>query len=321
MLDRRPPGPARTQSRSRRSEASLRSLRPFWRSPRIVPSPRRSRSTSASSKPSVVSTSASSRASPSAVAGADQVAPRLAVRAPADPAPQLVELRDAEAVGVEDHHHRRVGHVDADLDHGRRDEHVELAGAEAAPSPPPSRADVIRPCSRPSRRPAELAGAAAGRRSPRSPSATSSFSDSSISGHTTYAWRPAATSSRTRPHALARRRRARVRPHRSRSASARRQLVEHRHVEVAVDGHRRGARDRGGRHHQHVGDGAVGALRAQRRPLLDAEAVLLVDHHDAERRKRHPPRSAALRADQRCRPRPSASPASMPRALGRSSGS
>ena len=37
--------------------------------------------------------------------------------------------------------------------------------------------------------------------------------------------------------------------------AARRQLVEHRHVEVAVDGHRRGARDRRRRHHQHVGHG------------------------------------------------------------------
>ena len=40
-----------TSSRSRRREASLRSLTPFCRVPRMVPSPRRSRSTSASSKP------------------------------------------------------------------------------------------------------------------------------------------------------------------------------------------------------------------------------------------------------------------------------
>ena len=44
-----------------------------------------------------------------------------------DPAAQLVELREAEAVGFLHDHHGRVRDVDADLDHGRRDEHVELA--------------------------------------------------------------------------------------------------------------------------------------------------------------------------------------------------
>ena len=52
------------------------------------------------------------------------------VLAPPDPAAQLVQLGDAEALGPLDHHHRRVGDVDADLDHGRRDQHVGLAGGE-----------------------------------------------------------------------------------------------------------------------------------------------------------------------------------------------
>ena len=50
-----------TSSRSRRSDASLRSLRPFWAVDINVPSPRSSRSTSASSNPSVEATSASTR--------------------------------------------------------------------------------------------------------------------------------------------------------------------------------------------------------------------------------------------------------------------
>ena len=54
------------------------------------------------------------------------------MRAAADAAAQLVELRQPEALGVLDHHHRRVGHVDADLDHRRRDEDVELAADERA---------------------------------------------------------------------------------------------------------------------------------------------------------------------------------------------
>ena len=66
---------------------------------------------------------------------------------------------------------------------------------------------------------------------------------------------------------------------------ARRHLVEHAHVEIAVDGHRGGARDRRRRHHEHVGHGAVGRLRPQRRALLDAEAVLLVDDDGSEARE------------------------------------
>ena len=129
-----------THSRSRRSDASLRSLRPFWRSPKTVPSPRISRSTSASSKPSV---------------GADhRLQARLAVgrrrlgrrgssttgRAPRPTRPRSwwSWARPKRSASIDDHH-GGVGHVDADLDHGRGDEHVELAGAERGPSSPPSR--------------------------------------------------------------------------------------------------------------------------------------------------------------------------------------
>ena len=52
--------------------------------------------------------------------------------AAADAPAELVELRQAEALGVLDDDHRRVGDVDADLDHRGRDEDVELAGLEAA---------------------------------------------------------------------------------------------------------------------------------------------------------------------------------------------
>ena len=50
------------------------------------------------------------------------------VRAPTDAAAQLVQLRDAEPVGVQDDHDRGVRDVDADLDHRRRDEHVDPSG-------------------------------------------------------------------------------------------------------------------------------------------------------------------------------------------------
>ena len=126
-----------SRSRSRRMCAKRRSLSPCWRVPSSSPSPRRSRSTSASSKPSVVATSASSRCCAVSVSSSlrarDEQAVRL-LRAAADAAAQLVQLGEAEAVGVLDDHHRRVRDVDADLDHRRRDEHVELARLERAPS-------------------------------------------------------------------------------------------------------------------------------------------------------------------------------------------
>ena len=51
-------------------------------------------------------------------------------RAPPDAAAQLVQLREAEALRVLDHHDRRVGHVDADFDDGGRDQHVHVPGDE-----------------------------------------------------------------------------------------------------------------------------------------------------------------------------------------------
>ena len=62
--------------------------------------------------------------------------------------------------------------------------------------------------------------------------------------------------------------------------AARRQFVDHRHVQVAVQRHRQRTRDRRSGHYQHVRRPAV--FVPQPRPLLDAETVLLVDHHEPE---------------------------------------
>ena len=59
--------------------------------------------------------------------------------AAADAPAQLVELRQSEALGVLDDHDRGVGDVDADLDDGGGDEHVDLAGAKLAHHARPSR--------------------------------------------------------------------------------------------------------------------------------------------------------------------------------------
>ena len=108
-----------------------------------------------SSNPSLVAATASSRSRagvPASARGDQQAEPGQA--APADPAAQLVQLGDAEPVGVEDHHHGGVGDVDADLDHRGGDQHVDLAGGEGAHRARPSRRRAIRPCSTSTRRPA-----------------------------------------------------------------------------------------------------------------------------------------------------------------------
>ena len=52
------------------------------------------------------------------------------VGAAADPAAQLVQLRQAEALGMLDDHDRGVRHVDADLDDGGRDQDRQRARGE-----------------------------------------------------------------------------------------------------------------------------------------------------------------------------------------------
>src|SRR5690606_34752986 len=61
---------------------------------------------------------------------ADEDADALALAAPDAPA-QLVELSEPETLRLLDDHDVRVGHVDADLDDGRRDDGVDEPGAEA----------------------------------------------------------------------------------------------------------------------------------------------------------------------------------------------
>ena len=108
------------------SSATRNWARPCWRVPSSSPSPRSSRSISASSKPVA---SRRQRPQPRRVLGAEQQAHRR-VLAAADPAAQLMQLRDPVALGVLDEHHGRVRHVDPDLDHRRRDEHVGAARRE-----------------------------------------------------------------------------------------------------------------------------------------------------------------------------------------------
>ena len=115
--------------------ASMRSEErtPDWAWPRTSPSRRCSRSMRESSKPSRVDGHRVQPLAGRARLGhlGDQEA-QAGGRATADAAAQLVELGDAEPVGVHDHHRGGVRHVHPDLDDRRRDQDVRLARGEAA---------------------------------------------------------------------------------------------------------------------------------------------------------------------------------------------
>ena len=170
-----------------------------------------------------------------------------------------MELRDAEAVGVLDHHHRRVGDVDADLDHRRATRARRARRRGRRPSPLPSPCAVMLAVQEPD--PTDPANSSSDSRScssvrgprldlvgllderahhvglPTCANLVVHLRHAASSSIELCSWPPGP---------------AGLRPHRAHRRPARRQLVEHGHVEVAVHGHRRGAGNRRGRHHQHV---------------------------------------------------------------------
>ena len=176
-----------------------------------------------------------------------------------------------------------------DLDHARRDQHVQLSGGEArhrlalflrahltVHHADPEVAELRRPPSRSASRVAARAW---------------SCSDSSTSGHTTKHWRPSRRRPRMNSYAPAR---SVLRHHpRLDRPPAARQLAQGGRVEIAVERQRQRARDRRRGHVQDVGCEARACLAVERRALAHAEAVLLVDD-----RERQPARSDRI-LDQR----------------------
>ena len=151
------------------------------RVPSISPAPRSRRSSSAMRKPSLVSRISASRARAVSLSASPRSSRQIAaLLAAPDPAAQLVELGEAEALGMLDHHQRRIGHVDADLDHRRRDQHRELAALRTRPSPRPSPAPSSGRGPAPTRSPKRCRSAAARA----SAAARSLVSLSSTSGQT-----------------------------------------------------------------------------------------------------------------------------------------
>ena len=213
------------------------------------------------------------------------------VRAATDTPAQLMELGEAEAFGVLDQHHGRVRNVDADLDHGGRDEDIGPPRSEVLHHP----VLVLR-----SHAPVEQLDPQIGEDLRREPlgfglrradlravalidrgadheglSSGADLAPDEVVG--VGAFRVGAR--RRRPDRL----------------PALRHLVEHHDVEVPVIRERERPRDRGRGHDQHV-DLAV-PLALEGHPLMEAEPMLLV--HDRERQvvegDRLPARARACR--------------------------
>ena len=209
--------------------------------------------------------------------GVEQDAGRI-VGAAADAAAQLVQLREAETLGVLDHHQRGVGDVDADLDHCGGDQQLNATCREISHHPrlllaletAVHQADLQR---RQFGTQAlegvdgglqlQLLGLLDERADPVGlPAFRTGVADAG-------------------DDFVASRFRHQLGQHR---LSSRRQFVDHRDVEVGVVAHGQGARDRRRRHHELV---RIGTLLAQSQSLAHAEAVLLVDDGKAEARKIH----------------------------------
>ena len=210
----------------------------------------------------------------------DQDAGRL-VRAAADPPAQLVQLGEAEALGVLDDHQAGVGHVHAHLDHRGGHQHLELAAHEGLHH---RRLDVVL------EPPVHQAHRQVGQRGGEHLVGFLGGLQLQRLGLLDQRAHPVGLAALdagvvdAADHLLAARLGHQLGDD---GRAARRQLVEHRHVEVGVVAHRQRAWDRRGRHHQHVRRLAGLALFAQGQALAHAEAVLLVDHRQGQAGQRH----------------------------------
>ena len=191
-----------------------------------------------------------------------------------------MELREAEAVGLLHDHDRRVRDVDPDLDHGRRDEDVQLARLERghhAPALVRAQASVHA---------ADSVTAKLGRAQPlgfllgRTRHARLGRLDQRADdvGLTPVVEMPAQPRVRLRAPVLAD-------PRGDDGLAVRGRERELGDVEIAVHGERERPRD--GRRGQ-VENVRAAALD-ERRPLCDAEAMLLVDDGDREVARSRPP--------------------------------
>ena len=202
--------------------------------------------------------------------------------AAADASAQLVQLGQAEALGVLDHHQAGVGHVDADLDDGGGHQQLQLTRLEG-------RHDLLLL----RRLHASVQQADAQLRQRRTQRLVGGLRGLCVDAHRFAGL--GLVDERAHPVHLAALRagmadalddflapgfRQRDRGH---WRAPRRHFVDHRNVQVGVGRHRQRARDRRGGHHQLVRHAKpVQPLVAQRQALVHAEAVLFVHDHQRQ---------------------------------------
>ena len=222
-----------------------------------------------------------------------------------------MQLRQPEPIRLLHHHHRRVGHVHAHLDHRRRHQHVDLSTPEPLhhllarrPRQLPVQHRHLR--ARQIRR-LELLG--------HRPHVPQRLDAPLLPARVAVAQRQLvlrAPVDRRRHHVrllplrqpprhlLVHRRPSRRRHHpRRHRLPPRRQPLDRRHVQVPKERDRHRPRNRRRRHHQHVRRARlVARLLPQPRPLHHAEPVLLVDDRHRQVLELHPLRQERVRADQ-----------------------
>ena len=200
----------------------------------------------------------------------------------AHPAPELVELAEAEAVRVLDDHEGGVGHVHPHLDDGGGHQHVQLPPGEGGHDSAflPGLLLSVDDAHPEVREDLGLQGVAVLLRG------LHALGVGLVHGGADDVHLPPLAhllpDEAVEPLAL-------VLPdeeglHRG---PARGELVDHRQVQVPVDHQGQGPGDGGGGHDQHVGPPGSPALGGEGRPLVHAEAVLLVGDHQAQAGKVH----------------------------------
>ena len=201
-----------------------------------------------------------------------------------------MQLREAEALGVLNNHERRVRHVHADLNDRRRDENIRLPGGEGG------HAGVLVL----SLHAAVDAGHAVLRKRPLQ-HLRMLFGGLEIGRDVVRLLYLRADDEHLSPLAdelvdegVEPRAVALVHAHGLHRLAAGRQLVDDRHVQIAVHQQRQRARDGRRTHDERV---RLLALAHERGALLDAEAVLLVRDDKTETEKRHRVADERVRAD------------------------
>ena len=204
-----------------------------------------------------------------------------------------MKLREAKALRVFDDHQRRIRHVDADLDHGCRDQYVEIAGHEFRHHGG-LRIGLHAAVQQPDPELGQRGGELGVQRYRRLQLELLGFLDQ-----------------RTHPVDLPLFGACRAYPlddlrpppvvdemGRDRRPSGR-HLVQHRHVEIGIEGHRQRARNRRCTHHQLVG--FAHPFAAQFKALRHAETMLLVDDRESKPRQRYLVLEQRVRADRKHR--------------------